>query len=99
MFHRVFSAFDQAFAVVGQFDRATGGVGDRRQLAASVVGERRRVAITISHAFQTTTTPNEFVFDLPGQRQRIASTFRAMVAEGACPPVAKRAFDSFGASL
>ena len=84
VFHRVFGAFDQAFAVVFQFDRAADRIGDRRQLACFVVRERGRVTVAIGHAFEATAAAGEFVFDLVGKGQRVAAAFRA--AEGILRP-------------
>ena len=47
------------------------------ELPSFVVGERRCVAVAVGHAFQAPAATSEFVFDLAGKGQRIASAFCA----------------------
>ena len=65
--HRIFCGFDQPFAVVGQHYVASGGVGDRFELASFVISQFSLVAIAVGDALKPPGAAFELVFDLVGE--------------------------------
>jgi hypothetical protein len=94
--HRVFGAFHEPFAVVGQRDFAGRGICDGFKAPFAVVGQGRGVSVAVGDAFKASCRSGEFVDRLARVGQRVATCFGAtqgVLGPGRCR---ERAACSFG---